>query len=437
MKASNTTRAYGWAARVFHWTVAVLILAALGLGLYASNLPRGGEAELQAIFAAFSIHKTVGVAVLFLAALRILWTLGQIRPRPLHPQRRLETLLAETVHWALWIGMIVMPLSGWLLHSAAPGGFSRILWPLGQRLPFVPENAHLAEVFARFHETGWWVLAGLIVLHVAGALKHALIDRDDTLARMAGNPDRLPEPPTQDMSPLLQHALAAVGALLIWGATVIIPAQQTEVAAQAATATASDSNSAPATASAGTENTGAASNATENTASGNATNGNTVAPLWQVQQGTLGISVQQSGSPVAGQFGQWQAHIDYDPDSQSGHVAVDIDVATLTLGSVSSTATGPDFLNAAAHPTAQFAADILPPAAEGQPHIARGTLTIAGKSVPAELPFALTLDGGTATAKGEMQVDRRDFGIGVGYADESTVGFAVTIGFELSAARQP
>ena len=112
-----------------------------------------------------------------------------------------------------------------------------------------------------------------------------------------------------------ENALAAVGALLIWGATVIIPAQQTEVAAQAATATASDSNSAPATASAGTENTGAASNATENTASGNATNGNTVAPLWQVQQGTLGISVQQSGSPVAGQFGQWQAHIDYDPDS--------------------------------------------------------------------------------------------------------------------------
>ncbi|MFO1166048.1 MAG: YceI family protein [Paracoccus sp. (in: a-proteobacteria)] len=111
------------------------------------------------------------------------------------------------------------------------------------------------------------------------------------------------------------------------------------------------------------------------------------APLWQVQQGTLGITVQQSGSPVAGQFGQWQAHIDYDPDSQSGHVAVDIDVATLTLGSVSSTATGPDFLNAAAHPTAQFAADILPPAAEGQPHIARGTLTIAGKSVPAELPL--------------------------------------------------
>ena len=55
----NTTRAYGWAARAFHWTVAVLILTALGLGLYADSLPRGGEDQLQAIFAAFSIHKTV------------------------------------------------------------------------------------------------------------------------------------------------------------------------------------------------------------------------------------------------------------------------------------------------------------------------------------------------------------------------------------------
>lgn len=410
MNAANTTRAYGWAARVFHWTVAVLILAALGLGLYADSLPQGGEDELQASFAAFSIHKTAGVAVLILASARILWTLSQIRPRPLHPHRRLETLLAETVHWALWVGMIIMPLSGWLLHSAAPGGFSRILWPLGQRLPLIPEDAHLAEVFARFHTTGWWVLGGLIALHVAGALKHALIDRDDTLARMAGNPDRLPEPPAHVMTPRVQHVLAALGALLIWGATIVIPAQAIRPAAEAA------NSAAPADAVTAAVNPGAG---------------------WAVQQGTLGITVQQGGNPVTGQFGQWQAQIDYAPETQTGQILVDIDIASLTLGSVTGTATGPDFLNAAAHPKASFKADILPPAAEGQPHIARGTLTIAGKDVPAELPFALTLAGDTATAKGEMQVDRRDFGIGAGYGDESTVGFAVTIAFDLTATRQP
>ncbi len=399
----NTTRAYGWAARAFHWTVAVLILTALGLGLYADSLPRGGEDQLQAIFAAFSIHKTAGVAVLIIASARILWTLCQIRPRPLHPERRLETLLAETVHWALWIGMIIMPLSGWLLHSAAPGGFSRILWPLGQRLPMVPEDAALAEGFARFHEAGWWVLGGLIALHVAGALKHALIDRDHTFARMAGNPDRLPEPPAHQMSPGLQHLLAACAAVAIWGGLVAVTVQAEAEAEPAATATASQ--------------TAAASG-------------------WAVQQGTLDIQVKQGGNDVAGQFAKWQAAIDYAPETQTGRIDVSIDIASLTLGSVTGTATGPDFLNAAAHPTASFKAEILPPTAEGQPHTARGTLTIAGKSTEAELPFALTLAEDTATASGTMQVDRRDFGIGAGYADESTVGFAVAISFDLTAARQ-
>lgn len=396
MQASNTSRAYGWVARFFHWTVAVLILSAIGLGLYAGNLPRGSEDQLQAIFQAFSIHKTVGVAVLLLALLRILWSLTQKKPRPLHPDRWLESFAAEAVHWALWIGMVIMPLTGWLLHSAAPGGFSRILWPLGQRLPLVPEDAALAGRFAAFHETGWWVLAALILLHVAGALKHALIDRDGTLSRMAGKPARAPEPPPSQAR-LLPHVLAALAALAIWGATAVlaVPEADEEGAAPVATAPA---------------------------ASG-----------WVVQQGQLGIEVVQGGTPINGQFGSWNAAIDYDPQTQAGHVAVSIDIASLALGSVSDNAKGPEFLNAAAHPTATFDGDI---AVEGAGHVARGTLTIAGKAVPAELPFALTIEGDTATAKGRMQVDRRDFGVGAGYADESTVGFAVTISFDLTARRQ-
>lgn len=397
MQASNTPRAYGWVARFFHWTVAVLILAAIGLGLYAGSLPRGAQEQMQAIFQAFSIHKTVGVAVLVLAVARILWTLTQPRPRPLHPGRRLETFAAEAVHWALWIGMVIMPLTGWLLHSAAPGGFSRILWPLGQRLPGVSEDAALAERLAAFHETGWWVLAGLIVLHVAGALKHVLIDRDGTLSRMAGNPARAPEPPPARPA-VLSHLLAALAALAIWGATALVAGQEGDKAPPAAVA------EAPA-----------------------------VASGWAVQQGRLGIEVVQGGSPISGQFGQWDAAIDYDPAARTGHVTVTIDIASLELGSVSDSARGPDFLNAPAHPTATFDAEIL---AEGTGPVARGTLTIAGKALPAELPFTLVIDGDTATAKGRMQVDRRDFGVGAGYADESTVGFAIGIDFDLTAKRQ-
>ena len=409
MKASNDARAYGGVARFFHWTVALLILAAIGLGLYGANLPSGSQDQLQAIFAAFSVHKTVGVAVLFLAVLRILWTLTQTKPKPLHPHRRAETFLAEIVHWGMWIGMVIMPLTGWLLHSAAPGGFSRILWPFGQRLPMVPEDAHLAERFAAFHETGWWVLAGLIVLHVAGAIKHTVIDRDGTLNRMAGPAHKAPEPPHAEHRTIM-HVLAAVAGLAIWGATALLAAPEPAPAAQA-----------PA--------------ASQQTAAAPADAAPAQAAGWAVQQGTLGIEVVQGGNPVQGQFANWTAQIDYDPATQAGKVNVDIDIASLALGSVSSSATGPDFLNAPAHPKASFVADILPPAQGGQ-HIAKGQLTIAGKTVDAELPFDLTLNGDDATAKGVMQVDRRDFGIGAGYADESTVGFTVAISFDLTARKQ-
>lgn len=405
MKARNDARAYGGVARMFHWSVALLILAAIGLGLYAANLPQGTQDQLQAIFAAFSLHKTVGVAVLVLAVLRILWTLTQTKPRPLHPQRRLEALVAEIVHWAMWVGMVIMPLTGWLLHSAAPGGFSRILWPLGQRLPLVPEDAHLAERFAAFHETGWWVLAALIVLHVAGAIKHAVIDRDGTLNRMAGPARLAPQPPHSE-NRILPHLLAALGAVLIWGATALLATPDPQKVA------ADPVSRAPATAAVAAQAAG-----------------------WAVQQGTLSIEVIQGGNPIQGQFDDWSAQIDYDPDTRAGKVQVGIDIASLSLGSVSDSAKGPDFLNAPAHPQASFTGDILPPA-DGGPHIAKGQLTIAGKTVDAELPFDLTLAGDTATANGMIKVDRRDFGIGAGYADEATVGFTVAISFQLTATRQ-
>lgn len=414
MNASNTARAYGWVARFFHWTVAVLILAAIALGLYAGGLPQGTQDQMQAIFATFSVHKTVGVAVLILALGRILWTLSQPRPRPLHPNRRAETFLAETVHWALYLGMVIMPLSGWLLHSAAPGGFSRILWPLGQRLPLVPQDAALSDRFAAFHETGWWVLAGLVALHVAGALKHVLIDRDGTLARMAGDPESAPQPPQAPRRPLV-HVLAALLALGLWAATALLSAEAPEETAPAATTQpAATQPAAPTTATTAAQGT-----------------------AWTVRQGTLGIEVTQGGNPVQGTFGGWTADIDYDPATGSGHVEVLIDVASLSLGAVSDSAKGPDFLNAPAHPQARFDARILPPQTQGGPHVVQGTLTIAGKPVETTLPFELTIDGDRATARGTLTVDRRDFGVGAGYADESTVGFGVAIRFDLTASRQP
>lgn len=402
MKASNDRRGYGWVARTFHWAVAALILAALGFGLYATSLPYGTAEEAARSFQVFSTHKTIGITVLLLAGLRILWALGQPRPGHLHPDRLVETLLATLVHWALYIGMVVMPLSGWLLHASAPGAFSRILWPFGQRLPGVPEDLALSEKFTAFHVTGWLVLAVLIALHVAGALKHALIDRDATLARMAGKTENLPQPPADPHR--WTGWLAAAGGVLVWAFVA-------GFAWLAPTSPAADS--VPQTI------TQAAPGA----------NG------WTVTEGTLDISVLQGASTVSGSFGDWQAAIDYDPDTGQGRVEVTIQIASLTLGAVSDSAKGPEFLNAADFPQARLSAAITPPQAEGEPHLAEGELTIAGQTVPARMPFQLTIQDDQAQAQGGLTLDRRDFGVGASYSDESTVGFPVEVTFELTATR--
>lgn len=406
MPASNTSRAYGSVHRFLHWTIALLIFGAIGLGLYAESFRAGGQQTLARMVEVFSIHKTVGVTVLFLALARILWVLVQGHPRPLHPDRKAETLVASTVHWALYGGMVLMPLAGWLLHTAAPGGgFAEILWPFGQRLPGVPQDAALSERFAAFHVNGWWLLAALIGLHVAGALKHTVIDRDATLARMAGNAARVPEPPRHPRPnawapPLL--ALALWGGLAAWAATAERPQDATPsqpAAGQAAPAA------------------------------------KPAASAWTVRSGTLGLSVTQAGVPVEGQFGSWAAVIAYDEATGTGQVSAEVNIASLTLGAVSAMATGADFLNAAAFPTARFEGAITRSPRGGAAHQATGTLTVAGQSRPATLPFDLTIQGDTATARGQLTLDRRDFAVGATYADETTVAFPVVVTVDLTATR--
>lgn len=434
MSASNSQRGYGWVAKILHWIIAVLILVAIPLGLYGNSLSEGPNLDIQKVFEVFSIHKTVGMAVLIFGLIRIIWMLTQPKPRPLHPERALETFVADVVHWALYLGMIIMPLTGWLVHSAAPGAFARILWPLGQRIPGIPQDAALSERFAAFHSIGWWALAAVIVLHVAGALKHQIIDRDQTIARMTHGKN-LTEPPENDRFTKFTGLMAAIAFwLLVLVGSALAPtepegAQEGQAQGAAVTAAAPATMPAPATTTPAPAATPApAPSPAQETASSSA-------PVWEVQEGTLGISVQQGSSPVTGQFGDWNANIDYDPETQTGKVDVTINTGSLTLGSVSDTAKGPDFLNTDQFPDAKFEADLLPPAAEGQPHIAKGTLTIAGQTIDAELPFNLSIDGGTAKADGKMSVNRQDFGIGKNYADESTVGFAVEIDFALSAKR--
>lgn len=394
MSLSNTATRYGSVAKVFHWLTAALILAIIPLGIVANELPFATSEELARKALLFSLHKTLGVAVFFVALARIGWALGQVKPGALHPDRRAETLLAEVVHWLLYGSLVIAPLTGWV-HHAATTGFAPIWWPFGQSLPFVPKDEGLAHLFGALH---WWltkVMAAAVFLHIAGALKHALIDRDATLGRMWFGGGDGPA-----AAPHRRAVTAPLVALAIF-ATISALAVTTSGGAHRETPLTADLAA--------------------------------VASDWAVTEGSIAITVQQFGTAVAGEFSDWTAAISFDPDAAGpalGQVEVTINIASLALGSVTDQAMGPDFFDTARFPTASFAGPILD-TADGL--IVDGTLTLKGAVVPVTLPFTLILEGETATATGAVSVIRHDFAIGD--ADEGTLGGEVVISVALKATR--
>ena len=404
-RLGNTRAEYGAVAKAFHWTVGLGILAMIPLGLVANAVAHsdallsGDPDAIARAVTLFSVHKTLGVTIFFVALARIAWALTQPRPAPLHPERRVETFAAGAVHWALYGALVLMPLSGWVTHAATEG-FAPIRWPLGQDLPFVPESAAVERVAAALHTAFAWVLIGAVALHVAGALKHALIDRDGTLARML--PGRgggaIPDPRAG-------HGVAApLAALAVYAAALGI-------------------------------GLGAGWSGAAETPAGEALE--EVASDWTVEEGALGIAIRQLGSEVAGGFEDWTARIAFDeapgPDGAHGEVEVAVRLPSLTLGAVTAQAMGPDFLDVERGPVAVVTGTIL--GAEGAgAYVLRGTMAMRGAEVPIELPFQLALEGDRARAEGTVTVDRRAFGIGAGY-DEGSLGFGVDVSFELVAER--
>jgi cytochrome b561/polyisoprenoid-binding protein YceI len=396
MPIRNTKTSFGTVTRSFHWLTALVILTAMPLGLIANNLSSGPESiALKAQL--FSLHKTIGVVAFFLGVARILWAFSQARPVPLHPERRLETLLAEAVHWLLYLSLVIVPLSGWI-HHAAVDGFAPILWPFGQGLPFVPKSETVANLAGMAHWLFTKLLAAAILLHVLGAVKHHLIDRDATLRRMARgvSAPAVAAPHRTRLAPL-------VLALGIYGAG----------AAVAVTMTTPQAPPTPTTLQAPVPNPG----------------------NWQVETGSLGFRVTQMGAPVEGSFAGWTAEITFDErvtDGPAGRVEVVVDLASVNLGSVTEQVKGAEFFDVAAHPTARFTADLI--AGPSGP-VATGSLQLRGAEQPVTLPFTLNITGDKAEMTGRLTLDRRDFGIGAGYSDEATVGFAVEILVTLTATR--
>jgi len=171
--AQNYTRT----AIGLHWIMAILIFAAFGLGLIVSDMTFS-PTSLKYI----SYHKWLGVTVFLFAVLRVIWRLTHTAPALDAGLSRFEKIAANATHHLLYVLIFAVPLSGYFYSLAA--GFPIVYLGIIPIPSLIGPHPEIAGTLKEVHEIFVYGMAGLVGLHVAGALKHYVIDRDGTLARM-------------------------------------------------------------------------------------------------------------------------------------------------------------------------------------------------------------------------------------------------------------
>lgn len=179
MQFKNTNDRFGLTTRLNHWINAALVIGVIGLGIYMVDLPRE-----PATFELYNIHKSLGVLLLALIIWRFIWL--KLSPNPaLLPSKPWEQKLAHSVRGLLYLALVIAPLSGWLMSNS--GGHAVNFFHLFELPTLVSESEAINAVVKPIHViTGKILLPILILLHIAGAIKHHVIYKDATLKRMLG-----------------------------------------------------------------------------------------------------------------------------------------------------------------------------------------------------------------------------------------------------------
>lgn len=173
----NSAEGWGAVQKTLHWAIALAVVALAVLGWVMTELPPGRRA-----FELYALHKSIGLTLLALVLARIAWRLAQPRPAWPATMPAWERRIAAVVHVGLYATLVAMATSGWVLHSAS--GLPLRWFGLARVPPIAPRGDELKLFAADVHYALFWLLALLVAAHVAGALKHHYVDRDDVLRSM-------------------------------------------------------------------------------------------------------------------------------------------------------------------------------------------------------------------------------------------------------------
>lgn len=175
MHLKNTPTSYGSVAVSLHWLMAILLIFLIVIGIYMVNIPISLE-KLKL----YGWHKEYGLLALALVIFRLIWRLLNITPYLSIPL--LERIAARTVHWIFYVLMFALPITGWLMSSAA--GLPASFFGLFVLPDLIAANESTRLMLQNVHEWLGYILIAVIVLHTSAALKHHFINKDDILKRM-------------------------------------------------------------------------------------------------------------------------------------------------------------------------------------------------------------------------------------------------------------
>lgn len=174
MTLSRTTK-------ILHSIIAISMIGMLAVGIYME------ETETYWLY---DWHKSIGVIVLVVALLRIIWRIKKGWPTPVGNNPQLQLMVAKAVHWILILSTVIYPVSGMMMSGGGGHGIAVFGITLMAENPdpatgnAVPVNEAVASLGHEIHGLFAWILVGIIVLHIVGALKHHFIDKDETIKRM-------------------------------------------------------------------------------------------------------------------------------------------------------------------------------------------------------------------------------------------------------------
>ncbi len=163
-----------------HWWIALLIFIAFPLGIYMHDLPFS-PTKLKL----FSWHKWLGVTVFLFVLVRIYWRLRHSPPALPDSIANWQKRITHIAHGLLYLLMVAIPLSGWLMSSAK--GFQTVWFGVLPLPDLLDKNKAIGDLLAIVHKTLNFSLLAIVILHVLAALKHHFIDKDAILRRMLSN----------------------------------------------------------------------------------------------------------------------------------------------------------------------------------------------------------------------------------------------------------